>query len=300
MFAAFGDAADHGFSYVDVEFSRCKVVEEKQGTSAARDDVVHAHRHEIDAYCIVYARDKRHIELRADSIRAAHEDRIDEATRQSAEAGEASDIRHDFRNSCGFGEFFDAFDEGISTIDVDACLAIRDRHAAGDVTSLALRKVSLLRLARRAIVLRLPRRTMVESETKRFPVIVAAGVLIERGRVLLTQRKKGSHLAGAWEFPGGKVEPGEDPRDALVRELQEEIGIDVVVEDPIEVTFHAYPEKTVLLLFFAVTRKEQSPEPRALDVAAVQWAVAEALDDARFPPADVPILAKVRRLLAGG
>lgn len=139
---------------------------------------------------------------------------------------------------------------------------------------------------------------MVESVHKQFPVIVAAGVLIEDGRVLLTQRKKGSHLAGAWEFPGGKVEPGEDPRDALERELREEIGIDVRVDDPVEVTFHAYPEKSVLLLFFAVTRREGSPEPRPIDVAAVQWASADGLDDALFPPADVPILAKVRRLLA--
>lgn len=141
---------------------------------------------------------------------------------------------------------------------------------------------------------------MVESFPKQFPLIVAAGVLVERGRVLITQRKKGSHLAGAWEFPGGKVEPGEDPRAALVRELREEIGIDVLVGDPIEVTFHAYPEKTVLLLFFAVTRERESPEPRALDVAAVQWAAVEALDDALFPAADVPILAKVRKLLRSG
>lgn len=96
------------------------------------------------------------------------------------------------------------------------------------------------------------------------------------------------------------MEPGEDPRDALERELREEIGIDVRVDDPVEVTFHAYPEKSVLLLFFAVTRREGSPEPRPIDVAAVQWASANELDDALFPPADVPILAKVRRLLALG
>jgi 8-oxo-dGTP diphosphatase len=141
---------------------------------------------------------------------------------------------------------------------------------------------------------------MVESVQKRFPVIVAAGVLVERGRVLLPQRKKGSHLAGAWEFPGGKVEAGEDPRDALVRELREETGIEVTVGDPIEVTFHAYPEKSVLLLFFAVTRRADSPEPRPIDVAAVSWAATDALDETLFPPADVPILAKVRLLLAGG
>jgi 8-oxo-dGTP diphosphatase len=137
---------------------------------------------------------------------------------------------------------------------------------------------------------------MVES-AKQTPVIVAAAVLIERGRVLLTQRKKGTHLAGAWEFPGGKVEPGEDPRDALVRELREEVGIEVDVGDPVEVTFHAYAEKSVLLLFFAVTRREGSPDPQPIDVAAVQFAMADALDDALFPPADVPVLAKVRKLL---
>jgi len=146
------------------------------------------------------------------------------------------------------------------------------------------------------VVLRFPRRTMVES-AKQTPVIVAAAVLIERGRVLLTQRKKGTHLAGAWEFPGGKVEPGEDPRDALVRELREEVGIEVDVGDPVEVTFHAYAEKSVLLLFFAVTRREGSPDPQPIDVAAVQFAMADALDDALFPPADVPVLAKVRKLL---
>jgi len=152
-------------------------------------------------------------------------------------------------------------------------------------------------LAQHELVLRLPRRTMVESIQKPFPLIVAAGVLVEGGRVLLTQRKKGSHLAGAWEFPGGKVEPGEDPRDALVRELREEVGIEVTVEEPLEVTFHAYPETSVLLLFFSVTRRERSPDPRPIDVAAVQWAAADALDATQFPAADVPILAKVRGLL---
>ena len=64
---------------------------------------------------------------------------------------------------------------------------------------------------------------MSESETP--PVLVSAGVIIESARVLLSQRKSGTHLAGAWEFPGGKVEPGEDPRDALARELKEELGV---------------------------------------------------------------------------
>lgn len=128
--------------------------------------------------------------------------------------------------------------------------------------------------------------------------LVVAAVLIENGRVLLSQRKHGSHLAGAWEFPGGKVEPGEDPRDALARELAEELGIEALAGEILECTFHAYPEKSVLLLFFETTRKPGSPEPRALDVADVAWAGADLLVDERFPPADVAVLAKVRRRLA--
>ena len=128
-------------------------------------------------------------------------------------------------------------------------------------------------------------------------ILVSAGVLIEKDRVLITQRKAGSHLAGAWEFPGGKVEPGEDPRDALVRELREELGIETTVDEIIEVTFHAYETRAVVLLFFAAKRTETSPEPRALDIAAFRYARADELIAAEFPPADVAVLAKVRERL---
>jgi len=131
-------------------------------------------------------------------------------------------------------------------------------------------------------------------------VLVAAAVLIEAGRVLLTQRKAGTHLGGAWEFPGGKVLPGEDPRDGLRREIQEELGMEVAVGEILDVTFHRYEDaaKTVLLLFFEVTRSLGSPEPRALDVAAFAWAGPEELDPARFPPVDRAVLAKVRARLS--
>jgi len=129
-------------------------------------------------------------------------------------------------------------------------------------------------------------------------LLVSAAVLIERGRVLLTQRKVGTHLAGAWEFPGGKVNPGEDPRDAVARELREELGIETRVGEILEVTFHRYPERSVLLLFYAVSREPRSPEPQVLDTAAFRWAAVHELDDAQFPPADVAILAKVRACLA--
>jgi 8-oxo-dGTP diphosphatase len=129
-------------------------------------------------------------------------------------------------------------------------------------------------------------------------VLVAAAVIVEDGRVLVSQRKRGQHLEGAWELPGGKVEPGEDPRDALVRELAEELGIACDAGPPIEVTYHRYPEKAVLLLFFEATRRPGSPAPRALEVAAVRWAAASELRDEDFPPADVPVLARVRARLA--
>ena len=131
------------------------------------------------------------------------------------------------------------------------------------------------------------------------PVIVAAGVILREGQVLLSQRKIGTHLAGAWEFPGGKVEPGEDPREALCRELREEIGVEVTVGCAVDVTFHRYPGKDVLLLFFEATLRPGSAEPRAIDVAAVRWARASELRDELFPPADVAVLAKVRARLGG-
>lgn len=95
------------------------------------------------------------------------------------------------------------------------------------------------------------------------------------------------------------MQAGEDPREALRRELAEELGIDVTVGEIVDVTFHRYEEahKTVLLLFFEAARVAKSPEPRAIDVAAFEWAGPEGLDPARFPPADVRVLTKVRARL---
>jgi 8-oxo-dGTP diphosphatase len=132
-------------------------------------------------------------------------------------------------------------------------------------------------------------------------ILVAAAVMIEGGRVLLTQRKAGTHLEGAWEFPGGKVEPGEDPREALKRELREEIGIEAEVGEILDVTFHRYEDagKAVLLMFFEAARVEGSAEPRAIDVAAFEWAGKERLVEERFPPADVGVLRKVKGRIGG-
>jgi 8-oxo-dGTP diphosphatase len=133
-------------------------------------------------------------------------------------------------------------------------------------------------------------------------LLVAAGVIVEDGRVLLSLRKPGGHLAGRWEFPGGKVGANEDPRDALRRELSEELGLDVSVGEIVDVTFHRYAEvaRPILLLFFDAVRRPGSPEPRVIDVAAFEWAGPDALDDGRFPSADRNVLPKVRARLRTG
>src|SRR4051794_38563563 len=120
-------------------------------------------------------------------------------------------------------------------------------------------------------------------------IIVAAGVVVEGQRVLLTRRKAGTHLEGMWEFPGGKVEPGEDPQAALRRELLEELGIDVRVGSIVDVAFHRYEadDKAVLLLFYEASRLDASKPPRPLDVAEIKWGGRRDLDPALFPPADV-------------
>lgn len=127
------------------------------------------------------------------------------------------------------------------------------------------------------------------------PVIVAAAVIVDQERVLLTQRPGGTHLAGAWEFPGGKLEAGESPEEALVREIREELGVAIVVDDALDVTFWRYPTKDVLLLFYRARITEGAVQH--LGVAAHVWATADALDGYEFPPADVKVLSKLRALL---
>lgn len=127
------------------------------------------------------------------------------------------------------------------------------------------------------------------------PVLVAAAVIIDLGRVLLTQRMPGAHLEGAWEFPGGKVEPGESPEQALVREMREEIGVRAEVDDILDVTFWRYERKDVLLLFYRA--RIIDGEVQNLGVAAHRWARLADLESLSFPPADVKVLQKVRAVL---
>ena len=125
-------------------------------------------------------------------------------------------------------------------------------------------------------------------------VVVAAAVVIRDGRVLLTRRAEGLHLAGLWEFPGGKLEPGEPPEAAVVRECREECGIEVAVLDLLEVNRHRYPERDVLLLFYRCELR--SGEVQHLEVADHAWVRPADLGAYALPAADVGVVARIRAL----
>lgn len=126
------------------------------------------------------------------------------------------------------------------------------------------------------------------------PLIVTAGVVIRDNNVLVAKRNAGSHLEGLWEFPGGKLEPNESPQECLAREFHEELGVDIEVRSILEVVFHRYPEKTVLLLFYACELRGGEPKP--LDVAELAWIPKADLLQLEWVPADIPF---VRRLSEG-
>src|SRR5438105_7652243 len=131
-------------------------------------------------------------------------------------------------------------------------------------------------------------------------ILVAAVALIDPdGRVLLAQRPEGKHMAGLWEFPGGKVEAGETPEAALVRELDEELGIAVAEKCLAPLTFasHAYEAFHLLMPLYACRKWEG--EVTARQGQALVWVRANRLADYAMPPADEPLKAMLRDLLWG-
>ena len=121
--------------------------------------------------------------------------------------------------------------------------------------------------------------------TERIEVV---GAVVERaGRILITRRREGTHLAGLWEFPGGKCEPGESLEEALRRELREELGVSVEVGDAVETIDWDYPEKRVRLAFF---RCALQGEPRPLEGQEMAWVSPADLGRYEFPPADAALL----------
>ncbi|MDO5528380.1 MAG: 8-oxo-dGTP diphosphatase MutT [Paracoccus sp. (in: a-proteobacteria)] len=126
-------------------------------------------------------------------------------------------------------------------------------------------------------------------------VLVAAVALIDTdGRLLLTRRPEGKPMAGKWEFPGGKVEQGETPEAALIRELREELGIDTWSSCLAPLTFasHAYPDFHLLMPLFACRKWSGSPRP--VEGQELAWAHPSRLGDYDMLPADLPLIPILR------
>ena len=119
-------------------------------------------------------------------------------------------------------------------------------------------------------------------------VKVAAGVIERDGQVLVTQRAAKAHQGGLWEFPGGKLESGESAEQALVRELAEELNIQVTQQSPLIEIAHDYGDKQVRLFVFVVYDFEG--EPQGLEGQPMQWIASADLNGLSFPAANLPII----------
>ena len=129
-------------------------------------------------------------------------------------------------------------------------------------------------------------------------ILVVAAALIDRdGRVLLAQRPPNKSMAGLWEFPGGKVEDGENPEDALIRELNEELGIDTWGSclAPLSFASHSYEGFHLLMPLFAC--RKWIGTPMAMEGQVLKWVSKSDLKNYAMPPADIPLIAAIRDLL---
>lgn len=135
---------------------------------------------------------------------------------------------------------------------------------------------------------------MAEPGHRRVILVSAVALIDVDGRVLLAQRPTGKPLAGLWEFPGGKVEPGETPEAALIRELHEELGIGTWASCLAPLTFasHGYDDFHLLMPLFACRKWQGIPRPK--EGQALKWVRASDLRDYPMPPADVPLIPILR------
>ncbi|KQT85875.1 8-oxo-dGTP diphosphatase MutT [Aurantimonas sp. Leaf443] len=132
---------------------------------------------------------------------------------------------------------------------------------------------------------------------RRIVLVVACALVDADGRILLAERPAGKTLAGLWEFPGGKLEPGETPEEALVRELREELGIETKVPCLAPLTFasHSYDDFHLLMPLYVCRRYEGTP--RSNEGQRLKWVRARNLRDYPMPPADEPLIAPLMELL---
>jgi 8-oxo-dGTP diphosphatase len=127
--------------------------------------------------------------------------------------------------------------------------------------------------------------------------VVAAALIREDGRVLVQQRAPHQSMAGLWEFPGGKIEAGETPEGALVRELGEELGVEADAAGLMPLTFVSEPlgERHLLMLLYVL--RQWLGQPRPLDASAVRWVTIDEMRELAMPPADVPLIEAVAAAL---
>lgn len=136
--------------------------------------------------------------------------------------------------------------------------------------------------------------------TRRLVLVAAAALVDSDGRVLLARRPEGKTLAGLWEFPGGKVEPGETPEDSLIRELAEELGISVACGclSPLTFASHAYDDFHLLMPLYLCRRWDGIVQ--AKEGQGLAWVRANKLKDYPMPPADEPLVGVLRDRLMNG
>ena len=126
--------------------------------------------------------------------------------------------------------------------------------------------------------------------------VVAAALTNDKGEILLQKRPMGAQMAGLWEFPGGKVDIGESPEAALVRELAEELGIIVAAQDLVPETFASEPlgDRNLVLLLYRCTTWLGAPS--AIYASEIQWTLPQDMADLPMPPADYPLVHKLQGL----
>lgn len=122
---------------------------------------------------------------------------------------------------------------------------------------------------------------------------VVAALIVRDGRLLIARRPEGKHMAGRWEFPGGKLEKGESPEKAIEREIREELAAEIRAGRVYQAIAYSYPEKDVLLLFYAAS--VVSGEPRPVEEAEIRWITLEELDEYTFAPVDAMLVERLKR-----
>jgi 8-oxo-dGTP diphosphatase len=137
----------------------------------------------------------------------------------------------------------------------------------------------------------------IASRGKMKTVMVAAALIIEEGKILVTQRKKDSSHGLLWEFPGGKIKEGEEPRKALQREIKEELDVKVGVGMMFDAAYYSYPEYPILLLVYHCRIEKGSLKP--IGCHDLRWVAPEELERMTMPPADDPIRKRLCSLKEG-